>query len=182
MYTFPWAKIVPKLSHYFFRQWHITWLVPSDYLAQCLSYPKEQNLMECESNTTHVLITRVTHIYIYICKLISIGSNNGLSPGRRQAIILTDIVNWTLRNKLQWYFNRNSYILIQENAFENVVWKISAILSRPQFVKLSNLRHSYCCIMNRYKNTDSGTNKFKVHNDWHFSRSIYARGNVLPLR
>ena len=122
------------------------------------------------------------YIYIYISKLISIGSNNGLSPGRCQAIILTDIVNWTLRNKLQWYFNRNSYILIQENAFENVVWKIAAILSRSQFVKLSNLRHSYCCIMNRYKNTDSGTNKFKVHNDWHFSRSIYARGNVLPLR
>ena len=46
-----------------------------------------------------------------------------------------DIVNWTLRNKLQWNFNRNSYIFIQENAFQNVVWKMAAILSRPQCVK-----------------------------------------------
>ena len=30
------------------------------------------------------------------------------------------------RNKLQWKFNRNSYIFIQENAFENVVCEILA--------------------------------------------------------
>ena len=34
-----------------------------------------------------------------------------------------NIVNWTPRNKLQWIINRNSYIFVQENAFENVVWK-----------------------------------------------------------
>ena len=44
------------------------------------------------------------------------------------------IVNWTLGNKLQWNFNQNSYIFIQENAFENVIWKTVAILSRPQGV------------------------------------------------
>ena len=38
-----------------------------------------------------------------------------------------NIVNWTLRNKLQWNFNHNSYIFIDENAFENVVWKMAAI-------------------------------------------------------
>ena len=38
-----------------------------------------------------------------------------------------NIVDWTLRNKLQWNFKRNSYIFIQENAFENVVWKMAAI-------------------------------------------------------
>ena len=43
-------------------------------------------------------------------------------------------VNWTLRNKLQWKFNQNSNIFIQENALENAVWKIAAILPRPQFV------------------------------------------------
>ena len=32
-------------------------------------------------------------------------------------------------------FNRNSYISIQENAFENVVCEMVAILSRPQCVK-----------------------------------------------
>ena len=30
--------------------------------------------------------------------------------------------------------NRNSIIFIQENAFENVVWKMTSILSRPQCV------------------------------------------------
>ena len=47
-----------------------------------------------------------------------------------------NIVNLTLRNKLQWKFNRYSYIFNQKNAFENVVWKMAAILSRPQCVKV----------------------------------------------
>ena len=45
------------------------------------------------------------------------------------------IVNWTLRNKLQGNFNRNSNIFIQENALEHVVCEMEAILSRPQCVK-----------------------------------------------
>ena len=40
----------------------------------------------------------------------------------------------TLRNKLQWNINRNSYIFIQENALENVVCEMASILSRPQCV------------------------------------------------
>ena len=39
-----------------------------------------------------------------------------------------------LTNKFQWNLNRNSYIFIQESASENVVWKIAAILTRPQCV------------------------------------------------
>ena len=46
-----------------------------------------------------------------------------------------NIVNWTLRNKVQWNCKQNSCIFIQENACENVVWKMAAILSRPQCVK-----------------------------------------------
>ena len=46
-------------------------------------------------------------------------------------------INWTLRNKLQWNLNQNSYIFIQENAFDNVLWKMAAILSRPQCVNLT---------------------------------------------
>ena len=48
-----------------------------------------------------------------------------------------DIVNWTLRNKLQWNLNRNSHIFIQENAFENVVCEMAAILSRPRCWRFS---------------------------------------------
>ena len=36
-------------------------------------------------------------------------------------------VNWTLSIKLQWNFNRNLYIFIQDNAFENVIWYMTAI-------------------------------------------------------
>ena len=62
-----------------------------------------------------------------------IGSNNGLSPGRRQAIIWTNaeiLLIGPLGN-----LNRNLNIFTQENIFENVVWKMAAILSRPQCVK-----------------------------------------------
>ena len=38
-----------------------------------------------------------------------------------------NIVNWNLRNKPQWNFNRNSNISIQENAFENVVCEMASI-------------------------------------------------------
>ena len=38
-----------------------------------------------------------------------------------------NIVNWTLGNKFQWNFNRNSNIFIQENAFENVVCEMASI-------------------------------------------------------
>ena len=46
-----------------------------------------------------------------------------------------NIVDLTLRNKLQWNLNRNSYIFIQENAYKNFIWKMAAILSWPQCVK-----------------------------------------------
>ena len=36
-------------------------------------------------------------------------------------------------------FNRNSYICIQENAFENVVWKMAIILSGPQWVHMNQV-------------------------------------------
>ena len=45
-----------------------------------------------------------------------------------------NIVNWNPRNKLQWNPNRNSYIFIQENAFENGIYEMAFTLSWPQFV------------------------------------------------
>ena len=81
--------------------------------------------------------------HICVSDLTSIASDNGLSPGRRQAIIRTNggIIaynnNKSLRNKLQWIFSRNSNIFIQENAFESVVCEKAAISSRPQWVNPS---------------------------------------------
>ena len=47
-----------------------------------------------------------------------------------------NIVNWSLRNKLQWNSNRCSNIFIEENTFENVVCEMLSISSRPQCVKV----------------------------------------------
>ena len=63
---------------------------------------------------------RVTHICVGNPTII--GSDNGLAPGR-----------------CQWNPYRNSYILILEKAFENVIMKTAAILSRPQYVKVAFL-------------------------------------------
>ena len=66
----------------------------------------------------------VTHICVG--KLANIGSDNYLNQ-------CWNIVNWPLRNKLQWIFNRNSYIFIEENMFENVVCEMLFISSRPHW-------------------------------------------------
>ena len=71
-------------------------------------------------------------MHICISKIISIGSDYGLSPGRCQAIIWTSVgilSIWPLGTNFN--LNRSSYIFIQENAFENVVWKMVAMLSWP---------------------------------------------------
>ena len=39
-----------------------------------------------------------------------------------------NIVSWTLRNKLRWNVDRNSDKVIQQNAFEDVVYEMGAIL------------------------------------------------------
>ena len=46
------------------------------------------------------------------------------------------IVNYNLTNQFQWNSNQNWNISIEENAFENVVWKMVAILSRPQYANI----------------------------------------------
>ena len=76
--------------------------------------------------------------HICVSKLTITGSDNGLSPGQHQAIILTNAgIMWIVplgTNFSEILLNQNLYIFIQENAFENV-WKMAFILSRPQCVK-----------------------------------------------
>ena len=46
------------------------------------------------------------------------------------------IVNWTLRDTLQWNFNQNTkYFIHEENASANIVCEMAAILSRGRWVK-----------------------------------------------
>ena len=79
---------------------------------------------------------RVTHLCV--SKLNIIGSDNGLSPLYSHYLNQCwNIVNWDPGNKLQWNINQNSWIFIKENPSQNVVWKMAAILSRPQCVNIS---------------------------------------------
>ena len=64
----------------------------------------------------------------YNSKLTIIGSDNGLSPGRRQAILWTN-TGMLFLGQLETNFNWNSHIFIEENILENVVRKMAAILS-----------------------------------------------------
>ena len=81
---------------------------------------------------------RVTHICV--SKLTTIGSDNGLSPARRQAIIWNNagiLLNWTLGTNFSELLSEIDTFLcvwIMRKCFENVVWKMAAILSRPQCV------------------------------------------------
>ena len=95
------------------------------------------NIKEMFSKQTHQFhyLThwgRVTHICV--SKLTSVGSDNGLLPGRHQAIIWTN-AGTLLIGLLGSNFSENPYIFIQENAFENGIWKMTSILTRPQCVK-----------------------------------------------
>ena len=71
-------------------------------------------------------------------KLSIIGSDNGLSPARRQAIIWTNagiLLIGTLGTNFNEILIEIRTFFIQEYPFENVVWKMASILSRPQWVK-----------------------------------------------
>ena len=96
---------------------------------------------------------RVTHIYIGNQTIVA--SDNGLYPGRCQAIIWTSagmLLIWPLGTNFSWNSHRNSNIF---NAFENVVWKMAAILSRPQCVKSAKqVRYLYATIYLTFETFD----------------------------
>ena len=86
--------------------------------------------------------------------LTIIGSDNGLSPGRRQ---------------LQWNFNRNQYIFIQENAFENIVCEMASIVF-------------LCMRLWRRRLTGPVIKTLRPKkNGWHFSDDIFLNENIQIL-
>ena len=71
---------------------------------------------------------------ILLHRLIANSFNSFFSKVVKQSnLFVWNIINWAPRNKLQWNFNKNSYIFIQEYPFQNVVWKMAAILSWPHW-------------------------------------------------
>ena len=70
---------------------------------------------------------------ICLSKLTIIGSDDGLLPGRCQAIIWTN-ANTLLIGPLGANFSEifsKVYVFFEENVFENFVWKMVPILSGP---------------------------------------------------
>ena len=71
-----------------------------------------------------------------------------------------NIVNKTLRNNIQWNFNRKSNIFIEENTFENVVCEMLFFSSRPQCVKGDRM---LTCAINRICHVISEQNSVYVY-------------------
>ena len=82
-------------------------------------------------NNSHTIIVKNSYTII-VNNSYTIIVNNPISHCLNQC---WNIVNWAPRNKLQWNYNRNSCIFIQENVFECVVCDMSAVLSWSQYVK-----------------------------------------------
>ena len=80
---------------------------------------------------------RVT--YICVDDLTIIGSDSGLSPGQRQAIIWANAGILLIRPLGTNFSEILLEIFIEENVFENVVWKIAAILSWTQCVNQGDI-------------------------------------------
>ena len=80
---------------------------------------------------------------------VSIGSSNGLSPFRRQAITRTnaDFLSIGLEEQISVKFElRYTTFLSLKNTFENVVYKLAAILCRGRGVKGMFTREEQCLI------------------------------------
>ena len=89
---------------------------------------------------------RVTHICVG--KLTIIGSDNGLSPDRRQAIIWTNagiLLIGPLGTNFSEILIEIQTFFIEENTFENVVCEMLFISSRPQCVN-----ESFCSFYSNY--------------------------------
>ena len=65
---------------------------------------------------THRSKRHTSEWHMFFGKIIFIGLDNGLSPGRRQAFVWTNagkLLIGPFGNKLQWYYNRNHYISLK---------------------------------------------------------------------
>ena len=83
-----------------------------------------------------------------------------------------NIVNWTFRNKLQWHFNRNSNIFIQEIAF----------------VKMPSAKWRLCCLglnelITQVESTSCGKHSTLLHSLWMLMQcSTHGAGAVGSLQ
>ena len=133
-------KIMRSVWRYFFL------LLPKFYITYSttpsLTYWSYYTLaLNHRINSNQSVVVFLTHsccvTHICVSKLSIIGSDNGLSPAWHQAIIWPNTGILSIRilgPKFQWNLKQNLCVVIQENAFKNVVCEVTAIVSRPQCV------------------------------------------------
>ena len=95
-------------------------MVVSDNFARHMSLKFIRGITDVVACSRKVL-THCVHMTSYA--VVEIGQSSNLTvidlvPPSHCPNQYWDIVNWTPRNELQWNFNRNSYIFVQENAFK----------------------------------------------------------------
>ena len=107
----------------------ITWMALHQHVFFRIIY-----YIYCKVSERNYLFETEWRIFASVEKTI-IGSDNGVSPIRCQAIIWTndDIVNWNIRNTFQCNIIWNSNAWFQESAFENIVCGMAAIFSHPMY-------------------------------------------------
>ena len=106
-----------------------------------------------------------------------------LDGAKQLSETMLKFVNWTLRNKLQWNFNRYSNIFIEEITFENVVCKMSAIFSRPQCVKSKQKRYIMSVILFHFQNVGHKTvKKFWLPERNFGCNKSYLRGQSITVK
>ena len=130
------------------------------WMLMSLNHPFRGSLGEDRLKHLHVMncnhLThwgRVTHI----CEQTIIGSDNGLSPGRSQAIIWTNTAILSTGSMGTNF----SEILIEIYTFsfkKNAGWKMTTLLPRPQWVKMMsakshrpNMNYRFICGVNNLK-------------------------------
>ena len=112
-------------------------MAPSHYLNQCWIIIKGVLWVSPQSQLTNW--GRVTHICIR--KLTIIGSHNGLSPDRRQAIIWTNagiLLISTLGTNFSEIFSK-----IHKSSFKKIHLKLSSVKWRPSWHSLNGLSPIY---------------------------------------
>ena len=131
--------IICSVSGYWF-QYHKSHSISSELNSLFNSEPVGTFIWNVSNLSLLTHWGRVTHICV--SDLTSIGSDNGLSPGRRQAIIKTNagiLLIRPLGTNFSEFLVEILIFSLKKIAFESVVCEKAAILSRPQWVKWTHI-------------------------------------------
>ena len=165
---FSWLKRISNIKH------NLNW--PSDIRIIIIKSCATFNDIFCQQ-LTHW--GRVTHICV--SKLTIIGVDNGLSPGRRQAIIWTN-AGILLIGPLGTNVNEIS-IEIHAFSFKEFHLKMSSGKCRPFCLGLSVLTHLKSCpkewLISSILNLHCFAYDLHVYRLWNTARSLMARTSIL---